>query len=370
MNFSLAEMIGVDDAELGGAREDESVVFGGVYEHAARVVSAGKVLTFLHKRTARSLVYLTMIFGDYNKYLEKYMRRAEALGIYYLVIYCLDDEAWAICRRVDEDRCIRGGTRSMLNKFALPLVFLGMGVDVFYVDVDTFWMRNPTPYLLQRLEETNAEMLVSASFADDCICSGIIYWGATRVVRTWLFWLLSWMYEHFHIDDQQILSAFLHHGDVENLTRPEMMSDDIDFQDHFLPRLPRPRWAILDPVVQFAHAWSLNTTGWTGDLDDMVMFHFLGGSNEFNAESTAANWTSKYGESAASNRNLGDVFYGEPLAFYLKPNTTLTDSIKAEVYRSWRPVRPKEMLHCGEVLGAIEPNSREIWVLPNLQSGL
>jgi len=196
-------------------------------------------------------------------------------------------------------------------------------------------------------------MLVSASFADDCICAGMIYWGAYQRVRSWTYYLLSWMYEYFHIDDQQIISAFLRHGDVENLTRAEELSNDTNYLKYFLPSMPKPRWAILDPVVQFAHAYSLNTTGWTGDIEDMVVFHFLQGNNEFNGQAATANWTNLYGLAKYRNASLGEVFYGEPLEYYASASS-LTDAMKEALYQSWRSERPEEMLHCGELINDVK----------------
>ena len=37
---------------------------------------------------------------------------------------------------------------------------------------------------------------MSGSFADDCICSGLVFFKATERVAKWLLLLLSWMYEH------------------------------------------------------------------------------------------------------------------------------------------------------------------------------
>lgn len=338
MDFSLKELRPQHDTNI------HDPAFGDPFKHVVRVVSSGKVYKFMHKGTRRRLIYLVPFFAAYNKYIEKYMRRAESLGIYYLVIYCLDDEAWRICVSIDLDRCVRGGRRSYLNKFGLPLVFLNLGVDVLYLDADTFLMQNPTPTLLRRLRETNTDMLVSASFADACICSGIIYWGATETVRNWLFLLLSWMYEHYRVDDQNILSALLQHGDVENLTHPELLSVELKFQRSFLPSLPKPRWAILDPVVQFAHARALDTTGWTGDWEDMVIFHFLGGQSELNPENRGADWNSRYGY-LQDDVSLADIFYGAPHDFYTERDAFLTDEMKAAVYRSWRPERPQVMLN-------------------------
>jgi len=41
-----------------------------------------------------------------------------------------------------------------------------------------------------------------------------------------------------------------------------------------------PLWDYLDPTVQFASARHVDVAGWTGDLNDMVIFHFLNGDSD------------------------------------------------------------------------------------------
>lgn len=105
-------------------------------------------------------------------------------------------------------RCARG-TPSILNKFTIPLVLLHLGVDVFWLDFDIFLLQEPTSMVLEVAEKKYADLLVSGSFADDCICSGLVFFRATPVITRWLLILLSWMYEHVYTHDQQSFSAFL-----------------------------------------------------------------------------------------------------------------------------------------------------------------
>jgi len=314
---------------------------GDTYRVASQIVARKKTFPYLFQGKARQLVFLTMVFGYYNKYLRPFLRRARSLGIHHLIVYCMDEEAQRICLEFDPAACIPGRP-SMLNKFAASLVFLNMDIDVFYLDFDVYLLQNPTSHILSRLSDTHTEMLVSATFGDDCICSGLIFFRATDSVREWLFLLLSWMYEHVHTHDQQIFSAFLYQGDVENVTRSESVSKDPNFRRFFLPLLPVPRWATLDPVVQFASAATLNVTGWTGELEDMLIFHFLHGDSELNLQHASHLGTKT--KHSAEKLTLGDIFYGEPMEYYERESPLTQDMVDA-LQRSRRDTRPK-LVHC------------------------
>jgi len=326
---------------------------GSAREAAYNTVLWGNVHPYIHKGKLRHLVYITMVFGEYNQFLRKFILRAAALGIYYLLVYCFDEECLEICEEVNPERCIPG-KKSMLNKFALPLILLNLGVDVFYLDFDTYLMKNPNPYLFERLRETDAELLVSASFADDCICSGIIFYMATEAVSKWLFLLLSWMYENTHSHDQQTFSAFLG-KDMEGKTRPEITTKDENIRKYFIPLLPELRWVILDPVIQFPSARTLNTTGWMGNLDDMVVFHFLLGGSELNTNHGASSYLKRNFQANGTKGTLSDIFYGEPEEYYVKINNTLSESMANAVSRSRRYSRPP-VVHCGPLGWTMDEN--------------
>merc|ERR1712118_177762 len=211
------------------------------------------------------------------------------------------------CNKVVSDGCVRG-TPSILNKFTLPLVYLWLGVDVFWLDFDIFLLKDPTAPVLSDAHTKEASLLVSGSFADDCICSGVVFFRATPVVATWLLLVLSWMYEHVYTHDQQTFSAFLAgRPDVDGVTTPESVSSSKLFQKYL--KIDVPRWAVLDPVNEYVSARVLNTTGWTGELDRIVLFHFLHGDSEVNRDHTAHGWNSKSGFATAVP--LLDIFYND-----------------------------------------------------------
>lgn len=303
----------------------------------------------------RHLLYVTMVFGPrYVPYIPRFVARAAAVGIANLALFCLDAAALEACLAlpgVVTGRCIRG-TPSILNKFSLPLVFLHLGVDVFWLDFDVFILRDPSQLVLDLAHRRQVDLLVSGSFADDCICSGIVFFRSTKVMTEWLLTLLSWMYEHVYTHDQQAFSALLAgRPDEDNATTPERISSSKLFKKYL--NLEVPRWALLDPVVEFPSARVLNTTGWTGSLEDMYVFHFLHGDSEVNRAHSAYGWNAASGFTggAVDGRAVLDIFYGQKdEVIYTQaepPAFELSTEIRAALMASRRPFRPAEMLHCG-----------------------
>ncbi|CAK9075510.1 Hypothetical protein SCF082_LOCUS36575 [Durusdinium trenchii] len=299
---------------------------------------------------ARNFLYITMVFGPrYVPYIQRFVHRAEAFGISNLVLFCLDDAALDTCLSLGRgDRCVPG-TPSILNKFTLPLIYLWLNIDVFWLDFDIFLLQDPTPFILGEAQWRSVDLLVSGSFADDCICSGLVFFKATKVVAEWLLLLLSWMYEHVYTHDQQAFSAFLAgRPDEDNSTSPESISSSKLFKLYLEPVVPR--WALLDPVNEFVSARVLNTTGWTGTMEKLVIFHFLHGDSEVNRDHTAYGWNAHSGFDGGTSLPLLDVFYNQSDdQVYREPlrpkqfNKVLQQALLA----SRRTERPKDMLHCG-----------------------
>lgn len=298
----------------------------------------------------RQLIYVTMVFGpQYVPYIHRFVSRAEALGMRNVALFCLDDAAMAACTSLPHrspHRCIPGSP-SILNKFTIPLAFLRLGIDVFWLDFDVFLLRDPTAAVLATAARRGVDLLVSGSFADDCICSGLVFLRSTAVVMNWLLLLLSWIYEHVYTHDQQAFSAFLSgRPDEDNATTPERISSSKLFKLYL--NIDVPKWALLDPVVEFASARVLDTTGWTGDLDEMIIFHFLHGDSEVNREHNAYSWNAEFG-SQRGDRHLLDIFYNQTdtrLYDSPLPPYRLSKEIYESLMESRRSQRPA-MRHCG-----------------------
>jgi len=353
-------LVGIDAgsaAAAGAARDEVSESYADVVD----TVLSGLPKAYLAAALSgapevRHLLYITMVFGPrYVPYIPRFVARAEAVGIPNLALFCLDAAALEVCASLPgglaSGRCIRG-TPSILNKFTLPLAFLHLGVDVFWLDFDVFILRDPTQLVLDMAQSRQVDLLVSGSFADDCICSGLVFFRATKVLSDWLLALLSWMYEHVYTHDQQAFSAFLAgRPDEDNATTPERISAQKHFRLYLKPEVPR--WALLDPVVEFPSARVLNTTGWMGNLEDMYIFHFLHGDSEVNRAHSAYGWNaaSGYSGGAVGGRAVLDIFYGQKDdRVYSEagvPSYERCPELRDALLASRRPERPAEMLHCG-----------------------
>ena len=219
------------------------------------------------------LVYMSMIYGKkYNRYLKNFARRAQAVGIDTLVLFTLDEEAFELCLQFNRRLCVRGSP-SIINKFTLPLMFLHGGMDVFWVDSDVFFLRNPTPLVNGPSWHPSFEVLISDSFTTECICSGVILFRSTPEVRQWLLTLIEWMYSHPYEHDQKLVSAFLEAGE-EVAPRSKLPVGKGKGKS------PIPRWAYLESKTEFATAKHVEDTGWTGSLHHMYVYHFLHGESD------------------------------------------------------------------------------------------
>ncbi|CAE8655795.1 unnamed protein product [Polarella glacialis] len=215
------------------------------------------------------LVFATMAHGArFSPYVARFIARARALGIGdSLVVFCLDDGAYSECKAV-KGHCVRGSP-SILNKFTLPLVLLRRGLGVMWLDLDVFLFRSPLPAVVRQLSKGSYDLLVSGSFAVDCICSGIVVFLATERTTHWLEHLLAWMYEHPYEHDQKAFSAFLRAG--------ERVAFDHELT---VPVELVPAWSFLDPETEFVSARHVDMAGWTGDPDNIVAFHMLHGDSD------------------------------------------------------------------------------------------
>eukprot|EP00929_Paragymnodinium_shiwhaense_P056061 TRINITY_DN28064_c0_g1_i2.p1 TRINITY_DN28064_c0_g1~~TRINITY_DN28064_c0_g1_i2.p1 ORF type:complete len:186 (+),score=27.66 TRINITY_DN28064_c0_g1_i2:359-916(+) len=148
--------------------------------------------------------------------------------------------------------------------------------------------------------------------------------------------------------DQQCFSAFLAgRPDLDNATSPERISGSKLFRLYMTVEVPQ--WALLDPVNEFPSARVLNTTGWTGDLDKIIIFHFLHGDSEVNQDHGAYGWNARHGFMNTS-RPILDIFYDQKDEVIYKTPVAphkVSPDIREALMLSRRSERPREMLHCG-----------------------
>ncbi|CAE7287986.1 unnamed protein product [Symbiodinium sp. CCMP2592] len=288
------------------------------------------------------LIYATMAHGPrFSPYVSRFIGRATAVGMgAELVVFCLDKEALAECRDV-KGNCVRG-TPSILNKFTLPLVLLQHDFDVMWLDLDVFLFQSPTlPVIRQLRENSELELLISGSFAVDCICSGIVLFRAVESVRSWLAHLLVWMYEHPYEHDQKAFSAFLRAG------------ERVAFENE-LPVAPEqvPKWDFLDPETEFVSARHVDVAGWTGDADKIIAFHLLHGDSD--DADASRQFAARHGLGIGYEPLL-DLFFNRTDFPELYKTPVLPHRLSSELrdvlWRSrWPTPRPKSPARCNETV--------------------
>ncbi|CAE8714245.1 unnamed protein product [Polarella glacialis] len=203
------------------------------------------------------VVYVTMVYGRMNRYIESWAARCRLLGVTNLVMATLDAEAYALCTEHHGQQCVRGGI-SALNKYTLLLIALQMGIDVMWLDFDVFLVRHPGAALAAAVSP-GYDLLMGYDFESDCLCNGFFYIRSRPSTVNWLFQLLRWLYDHPFEHDQRAIGAFLNYTEKVAATPEEM------------PAVPR--WHVFDVDSTF-----INFGSWLGGYEELVLVHFVDGS--------------------------------------------------------------------------------------------
>merc|ERR1719221_2376801 len=89
---------------------------------------------------------------------------------------------------------------------------LHLGIDVLYMDMDTYLIRDPAPRVLQQVKsgEKGLREALFARHADaDCINIGVFFLRAGARMAIWLSQFLAWYHDHPFEIDQRGLHVFL-----------------------------------------------------------------------------------------------------------------------------------------------------------------
>ena len=270
-----------------------------IYQNCVDTVIAGLEAAAPHR-----FVYVTMVYGAFNKYIKGWAERVAYLEIPNLIMFTLDDEAFAICQEHHSPKLCVQGSISVLNKYTLLLVALQMGVDVMWLDFDMYLFQNPTPYLIADTAEY--DLVMAYAFESDCLCNAFFFMRSTPTVVTWLRDLIQWLYDNPFEHDQRAMAAYLNY--TEKIWKPE---------DHF-PELPK--WYVFDVAQKYLH-WG----PWHGQAEDIVLLHFMDGS--------AADL---YGRGMEEDPSVGfrkkkclmDVFYDPEVDHSRHPLSTLPEIVE------------------------------------------
>eukprot|EP00928_Gymnodinium_smaydae_P020370 TRINITY_DN17872_c1_g2_i1.p1 TRINITY_DN17872_c1_g2~~TRINITY_DN17872_c1_g2_i1.p1 ORF type:complete len:839 (+),score=176.02 TRINITY_DN17872_c1_g2_i1:87-2603(+) len=295
------------------------------------------------------VVLVNVLWGKrYTSYLGPYLERSRALGLGSRhLIFALDGDVLDACRearsgeragRESAALCVPGTVRGIFQKYSVLAVILNAGFDILSLDFDLVLMQNPLPYVLAAADREAADLLVTRDLGTECVNVGVFYARATPVVANFLVDLLAWMWRHPYASDQVAFGGFL--------GAQSLLPD----RSTWTTELPEaPRWAVLDPTARFATAavYDRGLEGWTGLLEDVVVFHFLDGGGGVNADTALAG---KY-------VNMFDLFYANPslnLSSVSVPLWLQDDAVRRALLASWLPEAPKPLRHCDFVSDMVD----------------
>lgn len=291
---------------------------------SALVVSLGEPSALA---PASKLVVVSIVWGDrLAVYFEGWLRRAAAYGLARSsLLFCLDDAACTTCRAVHSHptNCVPGRIKTIFNKYTVMSAIINSGIDAVYLDFDTIMLRDPIGHIQHHAKE--AEILVSADFGCECLNTGVIYFKAHPDVADFLHSLLVWLWHHPYEFSQKAFSAML---GKENVS-------------HVPLGIAVPRWGILDRYTQFVTSmvYSPETEGWTGDMDDILIYHFLDGTGGVDKARAVS----------GEYLNLYDLFYANDalnLSDTLTPLWRQDARVELSLWRSWKPNPPDALLPC------------------------
>ena len=120
---------------------------------------------------------------------------------------------------------------------------------------------------------------MSRDFGSECLNTGVIYAKSHRDTAAFFDRVLVWMWQHPFEFTQKCFSAFL---GTESVVLKQSVAGLSKVEAMVLE--PIPRWAQLDPLSQYVtsmvygqSATQDSVEGWTGDISDIVVYHFLDG---------------------------------------------------------------------------------------------
>ncbi|CAE7436615.1 unnamed protein product [Symbiodinium microadriaticum] len=265
---------------IGSLRLKASPIFSAT---AAAVLGEG-ARAYRVNGESRLLTYAVYVWGEaFLKWLPAYIKRFHSLAVYNLMVFG-DTATYQVCSAIQRAVCLQLDTKNSLHRYTIPLALMNLGVDAFILDFDIYPFQDPTPVLISELESYSVmpEFLISGSFGDACICNALAFYRSTPSLRDFIRGLLDWLYEHPfpHAVSQRALSAFLGESPIKKRQSTGPFFVKAERLAPWLPDRARPgiAWAVLDPGVQFSSSANLETSGWAGDAEDIVIYHFFYGA--------------------------------------------------------------------------------------------
>lgn len=287
------------------------------------------------------MVFLNMVYGErYIGYIPATLQRVGAFDLLpQFFMFCLDEASHTTCKEhhLLPDLCVRGDLDSTQNKFAITTVILHMGFGVLYLDFDLILFQDPRPAIFEAA--ARAEMAVSKDFGTECINIGVTYVKSHASTIDFMQRLLIWLWHHPYEFCQKAFAGMM---GLEDLTRVSVAGPVVG---------ALPRWTFLESTNQFvtSSVYGQAAQGWTGNIDRIVIFHFLDGIGGVDESSVQGQYV-----------NLYDLFYKNPslnLSDTSRPLWEQDEGVRRQLLRSRQLAIPNFVPPCT----AIEFEAWPIW---------
>merc|ERR1719188_2392620 len=98
------------------------------------------------------------------------------------------------------------------SKFFLLPLFLALGVDVAWLDLDIFVIRNPTWRFMKIAYESDFDVLTTDHWGANCLNHGVFFVTASDRTLLWSLRYIRWLHENPFGHDQNGWDAFVRHS--------------------------------------------------------------------------------------------------------------------------------------------------------------
>lgn len=215
------------------------------------------------------LVYVVLLYGEaWARLLVRLAQRLHRqLRVPHpLFVIAIGEDAAESCKNLSDERrnepsmpaviCWTPHSQSQVHRFTAIHALIHLGIDIIYVDMDTFMVQDPTPRILTSAVGFDA---LFARHADaDCVNIGVFYLRASARTAVWLSQFLTWYHDHPFEIDQRGLHVFL------GLPAKQMK----------VAYPPEDLVSVQGDVLEDVNEVVIGDVGWHGNLSRLLIFHW------------------------------------------------------------------------------------------------
>ncbi|KAF4691617.1 hypothetical protein FOZ60_015197 [Perkinsus olseni] len=229
--------------------------------------------------TRERVVPFTTVYGTaWMDLLQRSIRwvTSSPIGIPAVLVASLGEPAHSECRAL---MSVLSGlvcwevpySESQIHRYTVAQMLIHMGFDAFYFDLDTFFVQNPLPRIMEYLDfpathgtrksKDTPMMLWSTHVDGRCINVGIFYIVSSTATGEWSTTYLNWLHRHSYEIDQRGVNALLNYTPTIH----------VSFEPaSILTGEGIPPYSPLDDLNEF-----ISPDGWVGKLASVYIVHFI-----------------------------------------------------------------------------------------------